>query len=715
VTASAIGRSILNGLGIDAPMTTRQWAERYRVVKGGPVADRSGGSVRWRTDIVPHTAGIMDAIDDDDYDRIVVEGPTRLAKSEAAIINPILKRLHEGRSALYINQSKDDCVKCWQDKFLPAIQATPELAKWEPGDKEGGQMMHRIFRNGAVLYMSGAGMIPAGFDASFACCDEVNKPGYDRKRGQEVDTVNLAGERADGYEHGRKLVMVCTVTEPTGRITTAYLSGDRRLYYSPCPYCGGYQVMEFTAGHAGFGTDESYPNWEYPHGCLAFDDESPVSARKSAVYVCGLCGETIPEKHKTWMARAGLWVPKGCAVELETVKTRKRHPAGTVERPVPKGSAARRFIPHLVGSPETATTRASFHFNAMVSLITSWGRLAQSFVEARDNEDPDALRSFQRSRLTIPGGEKEQLDQRAWDTKFIRQHATPYYSRTLPDGCPATMALMTADVHKAVIYYIFRAWAPDATSWLLEAGVIGVHHMKDSDDTATRLALWNALDRLWEAYEEGFALPDGKRLLPERGFLDEGWETELVREYCRDRSRRGSWFPVKGMSGLTRPWYERQKEYAGTFNIAVDRCKHQLARLMEIGRRFEDGQEIAPAGYWHLHADPPHDYCHQLCSEEWRPKKNKDGTDSSEYEWGLRKGNSNHDFDCETYQIALAMSKKIPVHRIGRGLTGKPSAPRSDMGEPRRATAKDYEKGGAYRIGRGGRETGGRDDYKIGR
>lgn len=710
----ALARPVLEGLGIEAPLSTRQWADRYRVVKGGPVADESGGTCRWRTDVAPHAAGIMDAVDDDRYASVAVEGPTRLGKSEAAIINPLLKRIHQGLSVLYINQSSRDCVNVWQDKILPAIQATPELARWDKGDKDGGQMMHRIFANGAILYMSGAGAIPAGFDAPVVFCDEINKPGYDRKKGTEVNTLQLARERADGYERGRTLVMVCTVTTPDGRITNAFLSGDRRLYYVPCPHCGGYQVMEFREEHRSFGAAERYPNWDYPHGWLMFDEDDPVKAAETVRYVCGLCGKEIDEKHKAWMVRAGVWVRKGCSVEVAKVTKRKPAPesAAVHRRPFPKSKLPPRFCAVETGTPDRVTTRASFHFNALVGLFTSWGRLAQDYVEARADDDPDSLKSFQRSRLAIPWADQEVMDKREWDSQFVRSHATPYAARTLPTECPAdAVVLLTADVHKSAIYYVFRAWAMDGTSWLLEAGVIAVHLFEGAGDHETHLAVWNALQRLHEAFEQGFEANGGRRIVPVRALVDEGWETETVRAWCREH--RGIWLPVKGAPGLDKPWRKRQKEAAASWLLAVDRYKHQLSRLMAIPRTVEGGEENAPPGYWHLHQEPHHDYCHQMCSEKWQPKKNRDGADADEYEWAQIKI-SNHWWDCEVYQVAGAHLHKVPVHRIGRpGAAASPARRSGPMGEPRKPTAADY---GNNRIGRGGRdESTGRDGFRIGR
>lgn len=699
VSSCVLTTSILDGLGIEGPLSTRVWADRYRVVKGGPIADRSpDGKCRWSTNNVPHAAGIMDAVDNPEIDTVVVEGCTRLAKSEAGIVNPMLKDLADGRPVLYVNSSREMCVTVWMDKLQPAIEATPALRRWQLGDKDGGQMMHRVFGNGAVLYMAGAGQIPAGFDAPRVYCDEINKPGYDRKKGQEVGTLHLAAERSDGYERGRKLVMVCTVTTPGGRITTAYSDSDQRLYYVPCPHCGGWQVMEFSQGHASAAGGDRYPDWDYPHGWLLFDDTSAVKAKQTARYVCGCCGAEVPEEQKTWMVRSGLWVRRGCAVEVEAVRGKKSPPGQIVlERPPVKSKLPARFIVRECGTPAKETTKAGFHYNAMLSLITTWGTLASGHVRARNDDDPDALKSWQRSRLAITWEDQDVMDKRSWGSDFIRQHATPYYARTLPPEAferthPPAVITMGADVHAAAIYYTFRAWAMDGTSWLLEAGVISVHHMARADDAAKQSAVLNALDRLWEAFDAGFEVAPGKHMRVSRGYLDEGWEQAIVREACRRTGRLGLWMPVKGAGGMARKWRESQKDCQTALTLAVDRFKHVLVRLMERSRRRDGESLVVDPGYWHVHENPHHDYCHQMASEEWRPKKNKQGSDVDEWEWGLVSGHNNHWWDTEVYATAAALSCKVPVHRVGTvpGKMQVPPTPRSGMGEPRRATASDY-------------------------
>lgn len=722
---AVIDETVLDGLGMRGPMSTNDWSERHRIVKGGPVADQNpSGRVPWRTHVMPHARGIMDAVDDPLYQTVVVEGCTRLAKTEAAIINPILHEISKGRTVLYTNSTREACVGMWQDKLLPAIESSPGLGRFDIGDKEKGQMMHRVFPNGAVLYMAGAGQIPAGFDAAKQFCDEVNKPGYDRKKGDEVDTINLARERGSGYERGRKLVLVCTVTTPSGRITTWYLSGDQRLYYVPCPFCGGWQVMEFAKNHESFLSGERYPDWDYPHGWVEYDDANELVARESAAYVCGHCERQIPAAYKTWMVRAGLWVRKGCGVRTERVRSKKSDSAKgrpVQERPIKNSKLPARFIAYEDGTPETDGATASFHFNAVLSIINSWGDLAQQYVAARDADDPEVLISFQRSRLAIPHQDQDVLDVRSWDSRFIRSHATPYYPMTLPPDCPAEHIVMGADVHAAAIYYVFRAFAKDGTSWLLEAGVEAVHHMKNAGDDARRLAILNALERLWAAFDHGFNAGDEdspKPMSVNRGFLDEGWETDVVRAACRTTETLGRWYAVKGAPGMDKKLRERQKDVKTSWNIRVDRYKHMLVRLLERRRWEEENRERIEPGYWHLHAEPGHDYIKHMCSEEWRPKKNRSGADVEDYEWGLRAGHNNHWWDCEVYALAAAHSIGINIPKIAGGAEpGSAPAPARPSGEPRKPTAADYgdRKWSIGRNGGGEHGAGRPGGWKIGR
>lgn len=286
------------------------------------------------------------------------------------------------------------------------------------------------------------------------------------------------------------------------------------------------------------------------------------------------------------------------------------------------------------------------------------------------------------------------LDKREWDYRFIASHASDYDVGALPADCPAEFVTCFADVHASAIYYSFRAWAPDGTSWGIEHGVSEVYLHNDADKVERYKALVNAMLRLHEVAQQGFKC--GARTLGLRlGLADEGWEPDLVREFCR--RTRGLFRPTKGFSGMGKPRLQKSKESPFSINVGVDHFKHDLARLLDRTR--------GEPGFFHLHREPKLSYCQHMCAEEWRPKANKEGTDVNEWEW-FTKNRNNHWWDTEVGNCVAAWLAGLRF--ASQTVAPKPGPPAhrpSGMGEPQKASWGGYRKSGE----------GGGSNWKIGR
>lgn len=284
-----------------------------------------------------------------------------------------------------------------------------------------------------------------------------------------------------------------------------------------------------------------------------------------------------------------------------------------------------------------------------------------------------------------PDENSDNMDRRKWDANFVRSHATDYSPLTLPADCAAEIVTMGADVHAAAIYYVFRAWAMNGTSWGIEQGISEIHLDAKADKIEREQSITSALRRLWSESQQGFKC--GEKMLGLRiGFVDEGWEPDIVRAMCIETQY--IWRCVKGFQGLHRPRFEKMSTYPTSINLGVDHFKNDLARLL-MRKRSKDGIE---AGYWHLHRSPSHSYVNHMCSEEWRPKGTKSGTDVQEFHWETLNRN-NHWWDCENYATAAAFAAgvrftpdNLPVAVANR-----------QSHEPAQVTAKDY---GGWKIGR---------------
>lgn len=263
----------------------------------------------------------------------------------------------------------------------------------------------------------------------------------------------------------------------------------------------------------------------------------------------------------------------------------------------------------------------------------------------------DGLGTFMTELQSIPYREEESAEIRRWTVDFIRSHATNYDPMTLPDNCPADIVTLGADVHSHGVYYVFRAWKMDGTSWGIEHGVSEVHTWQGASPIERARSIQTSLARLWETALVGWRA-GGKDLPLRLGFVDEGWETTVVREFCADKVPR--LIPVKGLGGLNRQRFLESKEHTHSVNLGVDHFKLDLSRLLMLER---DAQSVAP-GYWFLPNEVKLSYCKHLCAERWQPKGERSGADVQEYEWKVVDRN-NHWWDCEVYATAAAFAAGV--------------------------------------------------------
>ena len=263
----------------------------------------------------------------------------------------------------------------------------------------------------------------------------------------------------------------------------------------------------------------------------------------------------------------------------------------------------------------------------------------------------DGLKTYMTELQSMPFSEEESAEVRKWTVDFIRSHSTNYDPMSLPADCSADIVTLGADVHSHGIYYVFRAWRMDGTSWGIEQGVSEVHSWQGASPIERARSIQTALARLWETALAGWRA-GSKDLALRLGFVDEGWETTIVRDFCGDKLPR--LVPVKGFAGLGRPKFQASKENPQSVNLGVDHFKLELARLLQASR---DELQVAP-GYWFLPKELKLSYCKHLCAERWQPKGERSGADVQEYEWKVYDRN-NHWWDCEVYATAAAFAAGV--------------------------------------------------------
>lgn len=180
----------------------------------------------------------------------------------------------------------------------------------------------------------------------------------------------LIEARQTSFEGREKAFYASSPALGKGRgIAAIYDAGTRKRWHWPCPHCGATFTPEWGHVHVKVGGD-----------LVAIDSDdaklSAAAAKASAVLVCPVSGCVIEPRHKMAMNRAGRW-------------------AGPLQHVDDDGA--------VIG-PELETSIASYHIHGLMG-FSSWGRLAELYVEARDKwrngQNENDLRAFFNARLGL--------------------------------------------------------------------------------------------------------------------------------------------------------------------------------------------------------------------------------------------------------------------------------------------------------------------------
>ena len=205
----------------------------------------------------------------------------------------------------------------------------------------------------------------------------------------------------------------------------------------------------------------------------------------------------------------------------------------------------------------------SFWLNGFSSPWLTWAEIMREWLEAQGMPTREAVVYNTRFGLSYKlTGEYEN------EQEFLDRRET--YGAELPGG----VLLLTAavDVQKNRLEYEVCGWGVGEESFGIKRGVV----MGEPTDIGT----WNELDKVLDR-EYHFA--DGKSLKVSRTFIDSGYATRAVYEYCKINASRGR-FPIKGKGGAGLPLlyqYSKIKDLPMPLTIlGVDDGKQEVfARL----------------------------------------------------------------------------------------------------------------------------------------
>lgn len=484
------------------------WAAENIIVAEGPAAGQ-----RWDPALTPYAPEILDCLDPDHpCNTVTVKKSAQVGLTLLGIawIGYIADQAPSNAMVVFptINGVKDYN----RGKLQPTIDASPclrgRIVEHTSRSARGSTALTKRFAGGSVV-LTGANSSTdlRSKTIRFVDCEEIDEWPLDLAGQGDpmrmVDARQLAFHAKGGW---KKLLQSTPTLRHISRIDRAFEEGDQRFWYVACPQCAEEQRLIFGGK-------------DHKHG-LKFNTRRPVEAH----YVC-VNGCIVEHHQKPAMVRGGRWV---------------------AEAPDPG-------------------RQPSFHIDALVSLLTTWDRIAEEFLRAKD--DPEALKAF--VNLWLGESFEERGDAPDWRILLLRR--APYSLRTIPNG--GLVLTAAADVQQDGIYYETVAWAQDDQSWSIDYGYFE-GRTADPDDKVWRL--------LASVYEREYEDAHGRAWRIDAFGVDAGYQSHVVYDWTRQRPKA---MALKGDPG----WYR------APISAAPSRVDVSLR-----GKRISRGAKLWRVGAWPL-------------------------------------------------------------------------------------------------------------------
>lgn len=565
-------------------------------------------------DMVPFFIGPMDACADPDVNKVVVCKPAQIGGTTSLLVAIVGYYSDQEPSSIGIVLADQDTTEyVIQEKITVMFQESPSLQRLYDSKRF---TKHEIkLPNGGYIRGVWASSVAALGTRPFRImiCDEVDKPGY-TMASKEASSLSLADERTNTYPEGfYKQIRFSTPTLETGNITVELERCDR-IYDShvPCPHCGQYQPLRWSADHAyGFekGMYRDRDGQERRLGGVVWKGGSKATkeqALDTARYRCGTCG--------------GLWTTqqKNDAVRMGVDVTRQE-----------ESSHDKTF---------------GYHVNRIYSLFDG-GRLevlVEKWLDIARMSDGEvkkkALQGFINSTLAEPF--KPYTTLRKTDAILALADERP--RGVVPGG--GTISALTAgiDTQDDGWWFEVRAWGYgiEMTSWQIREGFV------DSEAALLKVI-----------FDDVYKDAGGGQYVIQKAIIDAmGHRTSEVYDICRNH--RGLLIPYKGVQTQNAPYTWSNLEYypnskrpiPGGLKLLIANSnyyKNQLSTKLNVGR--------GDPGAWLYHADT---------TEAWADMMVVEYINDAGF-WECPDHKPNHGWDCSVLNLIAADLMGVRYMRPG--------------------------------------------------
>jgi phage terminase large subunit GpA-like protein len=639
-------------------LTPSGWATAHRVLSERETSEPGP----WNGQRTPYLAEIMDACADRDIDEVTLIATPQIGKSEL-FRNVIGHAIAEDpRDTLIIFPDEEAVKKTLARKVYPLIRGESGLKRHLTGRKRDEKVESIILDRMTIQTGSAHSAQSLASDPyGLIFLDETGK--YPPQTGGETDAIRLARHRGTTLGDRATLGITTTPTDEDELGWQAHeASGDRRLYYCPCPACDRRQTFDFhrlkwvkpAKVERVIRDAEAADEWDDIIEKLAAlgvvvveaqlegdadeiiarlrmpdSDDQPGYAEwleekgtRRAWLECEGCGFRIFDHHRPKMLRAGEWLSH----------TQTIGPDGEVigERPVARRRAYRIW-----------------------SLYSPWVRMAQvaaDWIRAQGN--PTALMDFSNGRLAEPFKDQvSRVKPGVFEAKRDAMRSHVRMGTAPPAGVVpawAGIVVITADTQKDHFFTVARAWGRGRRSKLLRYG-----RVETFEDLTALLDAWWPL-------ESDFDLSiQGTRLLIDSGgtrdaSTDDGSRTDQVYRFAHGDPRI---IPTKGTGRLESPPYRLSniKRGAGNLGLCLVNANHYKDVLSEV-IKYGEGDP----GAFEVHEGIDADYVRQMTAQH--KVRGKSGMHKGRLVWvPVASGRPDHLWDCEVLQMVAADMLSVDV------------------------------------------------------
>jgi hypothetical protein len=220
---------------------------------------------------------------------------SQTSKTTCMMIGAAWRMVNNPVPTIWVMPSEHLARSFSENRWQPMVDDCEKLRALKPSNVHRFKTLEQQFRDCTLTFIgSNSPANLASRPAGLLIMDETDKFAMPNER--EAGAVALAENRTKAYTNALR-VKSSTPTTADGEIWTAFLQGDQRFYFLPCPHCSAMQRLVW-----------AQVKWDQQARTEA-GEWNEDAVRTSAYYECEACKEKITDGHKTRMLRAGEWRP----------------------------------------------------------------------------------------------------------------------------------------------------------------------------------------------------------------------------------------------------------------------------------------------------------------------------------------------------------------------------------------------------------------------